>query len=1406
MDKNYRYSILVFPQKVEDNRLHFNIVFLPRNRDPFLPTQTGVLATPSAISFADLIPQFEAKIVPGLEELPVDNGNPTLPLTKTITVDTATKKAALLQAIGTSFGGQINNTGADKAEAPKPVSQTVRKYLPLSYRNAFNFTGPRHKNAVTDDSYHCAMRDATPNINPKTVDKLSWGKVFGYIMRQPLLAKACGFVYSSSVELEPAWFEKGGYLFVDLANADHVAIQNNSWTIPEDGAFVKRFAARIPKLKAGENRTLFAPVLFPVLHSFGGVVTEPKAPWDAIFKEMNAYDDGFAKVVHSNQPVSLNLLAEQYDGAHPVHEAGIRLGWDDEQILIWYVRQMAENPDDAGKRVETPLGVFGYRIDARKSIADPWQSLNTVVTKEDYKIGDVSIGNAVGSPLELPYQVYPSQVDGQAGNSFWLPMYYTNWIGKGLVLKDDTAARIYQHEQANMPVSSEQIFQEKLVDFKLIYGNTYYFRVRLCDLSNGGPGVQDEISAERYAANPAEKVDFKRYIRPGKLRFLNLQNLLGTTANPTANHIDFYNQSFSGGVEQYDANPVINLKRPVLGYPAVLFTGKYQDNDAIAKLTAIAAADADPNNANATRQGLGIADPDVTKVEVIVEVETLQMDNSLSYSGTDNFARLYSTYRNFNAADFEAELNLPFSFVDAPVLNLVGFDYNNIDPFNDPSLGIAALNSRADIVLPTARKVRITLRAVCEEDDVYFGSITGPSEQQTRYGATTQMFMYKESVNEAQLLQPWDTIPVLQGIFLQPDAPFIKLGGTGDLFARFGTSDKPNIVQRLARQIDVESKGLTLTSKKGQRIIFGCSNRIRHSLAPDQSSITFASKEDLTQHWLGCIVYKLNRDWSWDGLDDVAFSFERTKKFRNDTTNPAETQLYLGDIEIKKAASFEALQQDRFGLVNRNETMIVFIDAIDPKTVFKQANGELRFPDELQIEYKIKAKFKTGHGNNPALLQPDLLSLPTTVNPAQVPKLASVGLAFSPYIVNGNYESTDVRQRYLWIELTEPIKDPSDTLFCRMLAYAPDQLISNNDLSLLEAPEDPPLPIDTEYVRAITPNQSDDLAGYGAMQVLTKATDSDIHYLMPLPPGMHSESPELFGFFTYEFRVGHGHWADRDNNLWSTAQGRFGRALRVTGMQHPAPSLRCVVNRDEKQLYVNAQYAQAVHRGKNVTASPPRTQLWCILYAQVHQADGKAFRNILLDDRYMDWRKKLYADAIAEREMKTVFKRFTRREEEFTVTEMPKRPSLDLKNAAVQQQLAAGAALAIFKDQPRVGTAAWTNKEVGDLLRNYGLPVDSPLSVLTVEVFGNITNIREHLTNLFQDSHRKNLVTMTAKDQGEKFAYNLAQTAERAGAAQEKAFAENTVNLKPLSSGLGHYRILRSSPLTKVPFVCCTDC
>ena len=81
--------------------------------------------------------------------------------------------------------------------------------------------------------------------------------------------------------------------------------------------------------------------------------------------EAAEYDDGFTKIVHAVQPKSRNLLAETHEEGKPVKDAGIRLGWDDEQILIWYLRQLGLDAD--GKRVDAPLGVFGYAIDVRET-------------------------------------------------------------------------------------------------------------------------------------------------------------------------------------------------------------------------------------------------------------------------------------------------------------------------------------------------------------------------------------------------------------------------------------------------------------------------------------------------------------------------------------------------------------------------------------------------------------------------------------------------------------------------------------------------------------------------------------------------------------------------------------------------------------------------------------------------------------------------------------------------------------------------------------------------------------------------------------------------------------------------------------------------------------------------------
>ena len=95
--------------------------------------------------------------------------------------------------------------------------------------------------------------------------------------------------------------------------------------------------------------------------------------------------------------------------------------------------------------------------------------------------------------------------------------------------------------------------------------------------------------------------------------------------------------------------------------------------------------------------------------------------------------------------------------------------------------------------------------------------------------------------------------------------------------------------------------------------------------------------------------------------------------------------------------------------------------------------------------------------------------------------------------------------------------------------------------------------------------------------------------------------------FTYEFRVGHV-------TNWSTAQGRFGPALRVAGVQHPAPPLLGTVSSLPATVSVAAPYATPVFGGRNLLPAGPRTQLWALLYAQVTQA-RQGQRNVLLARR-----------------------------------------------------------------------------------------------------------------------------------------------------------------------------------------------
>jgi hypothetical protein len=880
----------------------------------------------------------------------------------------------------------------------------------------------------------------------------------------------------------------------------------------------------------------------------------------------------------------------------------------------------------------------------------------------------------------------------------------------------------------------------------LRYGKRYEFRVRLRDLSGGGAAARPEINPLNETPSSTGECRFKRYVAPNQPRVIDLPVNTDDIGDPAQ----------------------LSLQRPLLGYPAVVYTDKYADP--ISRLK-------DASQAMQGKEAFGIPDPDVDRVEIIVEARTLKMDNLLSVSGKDNYVHLYTTTRRFpainNEDDYAAMLEIPIVYKDCPVLHTG--EAADIETDLELPTDIDDLN---EIVLPRARTIRLTLRAVCEEkaeNQNYYGLLDKVKPNQrpnpdkdVRFGQPVEVMLYQASSDEQALFLETAFVPRLQGIYLQPDPPRRFDGDGFTLFLGKEVEKMPDAVQRLAKQLDIASTGLTLTAPKGERIQFGCSNRIRHTLAPESSSLTFSSKGDLMNHWLCAVSLPLNRDWTWDALEDRSFIVTRTLRFTHDDAETETETIEVGDIEIKRTASFEALQNPK-----RDYTRLIFIDAVEPKNHRRRPapNGdEPRFPDTIEVSYKIEPRFKPAHAeqSNGDLMMD--ITLPITTPPAQVPKIASAGIALSPYQRNEKYSATDTRRRFLWIEFEEPVRDPQDTFFARVLAYAPDQLISNNHPEMFLAPEEPTLPIDPEYIRVITPAASNDLAGLNAMQPMQKATDSNRHYLLPLPPGLHGDADEMFGFFTYEFRVGH-YQREEDGEpqmVWSTAQGRFGRPLRATGVQHPAPNLICAVNRDEEKLYVSAPYAAAVFNGKNVTADPPRTELWCLLYAQVRQADNQDFRNILLDDKRLDWRVRIEDDKQVNRFAK------------YNAAQLQTLKQISINNW--KDELSYGKLQHVFKlaeteltnkDATKYGTTAWSNSEIAQWLALYGLPAKASLSVLVVEILPTITNIYEHISALRGQS-----------------------TNQIAGAASTQQHPS------PLSDALGRHRILRTSPLTEVPFVC----
>jgi hypothetical protein len=1232
-------SIMTFPQRWDPSGLTFSVLLLPTGN----PRQPLVQGAPA---FAGAQLDLAAVVIPELADLPM--------------LDTADQAHFPIATQVPADAGALFDALAAKtsivSKTPRPIAEThIKKALPTSYTSAFAFERPGSPFAVLGDEYACRTRTGKPPQAPPAAppNEMTWGALLSFALRQPILAQKLGLLYRGLRLPRPAVSDllaEGGWLYVATSGgaADPYA------ALKAQPGLVRSYAARIPALTTVPRR-LFAAVLFPLVAAPSDLPNV--AEYHRAELEAMAYDDGFARIVHCQQPTTAN--AGVGDGAlAPAADAGIQLGWDDEQVVTWYNRQldlMRQRGGAANAAPEAPLGVVGYRVDVRPDGASDWVSLTRaqgqVLVQRKFPIanapGEFFYQDVLREPVdgEAWIEPPPVQLSDDLPDDHWLPRYFAQWRGQSLIGGDQDLCKlngIPWQEPAVKPLAPP---------VQLRYGQSYSFRVRLVDLTGGGPTL------DAAAINPAPAHEttchFRRRVPPKAAR---------VAAE--------WHQPPVGQGGRYLKR--IQVRRPLLGYPELLYAGLGQE--VVDGLVAQAEQARQGNNGKLT-QVLGVPDPDVEKMRIIVEVRAPDYYSAEADAMEGPFLKVYEVERTFNAyptdplnLNAEAPLALDLQYRDAAHL----FDLQE-ELRNQP------LPEGAPLPIPQARDVRIRLIPVCREDPDYFGQ----PEERTRLGLETSLATRRNSGPEAGL---WvDALPAerLCAVRLQPG---------GDATA-------------LAQTLGLERHGLTLSGQRGCRVVFGASAGLQHQLAPDASAITFGSAAELLRQWIVVIRLDMDRDWTWDGLAERGVEIQRDGQV-------------VGSIRVPPGLSASVLPVRDADELRR--THLIFFDSIDPNPLGDAHPRPLAPVWQIRPSFKVAGKEYTPPGDDETISRLTLdMTLPVTAPPHQMPKIVSAGIALSPYEPADDYSSTAPRRRALWLEFAEAPKDPEDSYFCRVLAYGPDPMLGVMpaaplvfpSLPTLPDPPDLPLTLDPELIRVITPGMSNDQAGLGAMQPMIKADGSDRHYLVPLPPGLSEDALELFGFWTYEVRVGH------KEELWSTAQARYGRPLHITGLQHPAPPLACHVFRRAKAqaeplddgmpnpyqppgVYVAAPYATPVLNGASLLnlRIDPVTELWFLLYAQVATADGTAHRNVLLAHRQADRPPGAWERGSGNLELKGAMQPLKTLWDELRANDQ------QLEDLWLRS-----------KTREPVGNAFFPEDEIRGLLSKLGLPMDAPLSVVAVE-------------------------------------------------------------------------------------------
>ena len=1329
-------SLMLLPQRWDGANLVANLLLLP-NGDPTAPVP---LVSGQELPFSKAQPVLRAALLPGLAKPAWDPSiTPAMLTYVPITLTYSAAEQPIFAALAAEYTPTV--------PALTQPAGIIRKDLPESFMTATGFAAANPEYFTSVDGFGCAIGSQTPNTAQTPSYTIAWGEILSYALRQPLICQAMGLAYLQvSIPLDPAQVSVGGWIWLEIDTSDL-----GNWyakLVTEKPASVSTYAARLPALTTAQD--VFAAILFPTVPG-----SYDAATMDAAQYEADLYLDGFAKVVHASQPTTSDSVTGDTDTIVPGTDAGIQIGWDDVQVTTWINRQIQIAQAIAGgtPTQELPFTILGYRVDVRQAATDPWASLCAA----SGTLNAASVFTTSFTAQDLCVEPTPVQNAG-AGQQYWLPRYFAQWRGRTLVVNDKYGYAFSGGQPpASGPVTDSDFtgtLTESLSGINLLYGENYEFRTRLADLTGGGPVPSDDSPSDAGITT----VPFRRYVPPKKVVL-------------TLGNVD------SSG------NQSLTVDRPSINYPEMVFTGA-ADQSTLDALYAITPPQnpvrpfPPPDGSNMPAVPpfqAAVLDSDVLTVQIIVEAEAPTYDTGTPASMADADTppspdQLDGTFRvvyNWEV-DFPA-LATPVAVGAATPIQLT-LQPTPMSQIDSPVLPSAA--TPTILPIPTGRNIRIRLRGLGEDDpdNLYYGNSVA------RTGLTADIRVRYEAATEENVLAAGSPDQQLQAYYLRDldnssqqsivssavVSAITSGGGTWtdqayqNLLTTLNTPAQTPL-QLLASALNLPLTGQTLAAPPGQRILFGAQNTLRHTVPQDLSSISFSTQKDLINQWIVVTRLTLDRDWTWSGLaqggpNQLAFTFQGKIYPAGSHVMPLFSD--LGAVQLPFVVSSLSTQQG-VSPDQRDSTEIIFFSTIDSTVDVDD------FPLPTEGNYQLLATF-TGAPATPVTLWSGQIEVPITINPRQTPLLVSAGLAESAYEPSPDYSSTSVRQRSLWLEFDQPPQDPNDAYFVRVMNYGPDPLLMSNPVDITPAP-DSPIALDPEPIRTITPDSVNDAAGLSAMTQVQPSGSSPVHFLVPLPDGISPEALDLFGFWTYEIRVGH--------LLWSTAQGRYGRPFRVAGVQHPSRHLIATVDRlttfpsdggaSQPCIVASADLAQTVLDGESLTsASAPQTQIWFLLYAQLRRVDGQAYRNILL--------------------MKLLGQQSNQ------VTTGPG------FNNPVGNQItphATPSTAGIPQIQSIPVQAAFSVAEVDTILTELLLPTNTPLSMLAVELF----NLESQVIRDPAGGPTPKLAAASASG-GE----------SSSGTATAIATPEATTFLAgdPLGTQLGSQRILRVSPLTPVSPVC----